>query len=87
MTSKESAADKTAYRYRVGFNQSLSTGIIAFEGVIQFDESEAKFRDAYNVHLCTLLKDAEIAFKEFGYRVASDIEPKIKNELKEVIFK
>jgi len=72
--------DKTGYRYRIGFSQSLSTGIIAFEGVIQFDTPNEY--NNFPAQLTALIQQAEYKFRENGYRVASDIAPKIAKEIK-----
>lgn len=64
---------KTGYKYRIGFHQSLTTGVIGFEGNVNFDVDE-------EINPVIILKSyfekAEIFFRNAGYRVASDIEPK-----------
>ena len=66
---------KTGYKYRIGFHQSLTTGVVGFEGNIQFDEGEENAATASD-KLMILVSSAEQSFKGMGYRVASDIEPK-----------
>lgn len=72
--------NKTSYKYRIGFSQSLSTGIIAFEGNVNFDDYDHLDEDTPNpvTHLESMLEDAETVFKARSYRVASDIVPKKK---------
>jgi hypothetical protein len=68
------------YRTRIGFSQSLSTGIIAIEGSIQYDyEDEA---DNCIDQLTTDIWKLEKKFIEMGYKVAKTIEPKVKEDNK-----
>lgn len=73
---------KTGYKYRIGFHQSLTTGVIGFEGNVNFDDNiPPDFIGTANIFakkLLVLLKDTEDVFKTQGYRLASDIEPKVQ---------
>ena len=70
--------NKTSYKYQIGFHQSVTTGIIGFEGNVNFDDYDNLDEDTPNpvTHLESMLEDAENVFKGRGYRVASQIEPK-----------
>ena len=66
--------EKVSYKYSIKFNQSLTSGTIAFEGYYAFDEHEK-----YNPHiLLTFLKETENTFKDAGYKVASTIPNNLK---------
>jgi len=52
------------------FSQSVSSGIIAFSGEINFD-GDLNIDD-----LVKMLKEQEQAFRDAGYKVATDIKPK-----------
>ena len=69
-----SEQNRTGYKYRIGFHQSLTTGVIGFEGNVNYDN--AGDTEEHNDYLVNMLKNTEYIFREQGYRVASDIEPK-----------
>lgn len=79
-----SSLNKTGYRYSISFSQSLSSGVIAFSGTVQFDEDKDGNVPNYHEELFALLQDTEEQFKNNGYRVASDIVPKEGKDKKEV---
>jgi hypothetical protein len=65
-------------KYKISFDQSVSSGIIGFHGSVEFtDENKAT---ALNF-LVGALHDQERIFRDNSYRVASDIEPKEKKEV------
>lgn len=71
---------KTGFKYRIGFHQSLTTGVIGFEANVNFDDYDNLDEDTPNpvTHLESMLEDAETVFTARGYRVASQIEPKVQ---------
>ena len=68
--------EKIGYKYSIKFNQSLTSGTIAFEGYYAFDEA----KDFEKKVLVELMKAQEKAFQDEGYKIASKIEPKEKKE-------
>jgi len=60
------------FKYSIKFSQSVSSGVIAFSGEFNFsDETEYDARK-----FLAMLAVTESIFREEGYKVASDIEPK-----------
>ena len=59
-------------RYKISFDQSVSSGIIGFHGTVEFTDREDKIQD----DLVKIIQSQEEQFREAGYRVASDIKPK-----------
>jgi len=66
--------EKTGYKYSVKFNQSLTSGTIAFEGYYAFDEIEDYDKET----LLGLLVTTEKVFQDAGYKVASIVPNNLK---------
>lgn len=66
--------EKTGYKYSIKFNQSLTSGTIAFEGYFAFD-SPIDFDPTV---LVSMLKEQESAFQNEGYKVASAVPNNMK---------
>ncbi len=62
--------EKTGYKYSIKFNQSLTSGTIAFEGYYAFDDFVTDYDPE---RLLTMLKNTETVFQAAGYKVASII--------------
>ena len=69
--------EKTGYKYSIKFNQSLTSGTIAFEGYYAFDTVDEGLID--NHPLLHILKNIEKQFQEAGYKVASIIPNNMKD--------
>jgi hypothetical protein len=70
--------EKTGYKYSIKFNQSLTSGTIAFEGYYAFD-NPSEFDKGI---LLGLLIAQEKAFQDKGYKVASIIPNNLKQLVK-----
>jgi hypothetical protein len=68
--------EKTGYKFSAKFNQSLTSGTIAFEGYFGFDSFEEYLlnKDV----LLRILKEQEEIFTKEGYKVASIIPNNLK---------
>ncbi len=64
-------AQKTGYKYSIKFNQSLTSGTLAFEGYFGFDDPQ-EFEEQ-SAKLLTMLQKTEEVFTTAGYKVASII--------------
>lgn len=62
-------------RYKISYDQSVSTGIIGFHGSIEFTDGEG-----LSNKLLAMLQVSEEIFRDAGYKVASDIKPKEPKE-------
>ena len=67
---------KTGYKYSIKFNQSLTSGTIAFEGYFAFDEFH-EFDTKPNP-LLPMLQSIEKDFMDAGYKVASIVPNNLK---------
>lgn len=67
-------SERYNYRYRIGFNQSVSSGIFSFDGSINFDDIKESSKEIENLKNAIL--ETQKQFKKAGLRIASDIEPK-----------
>ena len=56
------------------------TGIFSFNAYIHFDESNDDAISENAVQLAKLLKVTEEIFRGMGYKVASDVKDKVKEE-------
>jgi hypothetical protein len=70
----EPVYNRIGYRTRIGFSQSLSTGIIAIDGSIQYDYAD-EAEDCIE-QLTNDMWTLEKKFIEMGYAVAKSIPPK-----------
>ena len=66
--------EKTGCKYSVKFNQSLTSGTIAFEGYYAFDHL-GEYEPSV---LVTLLHNTEKLFQDAGYKVASIVPNNLK---------
>lgn len=74
--SDNSIDSKTDYKYTIGFSQSLISGIISFNGKTHFDPIDLEKGEDPYFELANMMQKVETAFRQSGYRVATDIEPK-----------
>ena len=74
----EPVYNRIGYRTRIGFSQSLSSGIIAIDGSIQYDYAD-EAQDCIK-QLVNDMQDLEKQFSDKGYKVAKTIEPKEKKQ-------
>jgi hypothetical protein len=74
--------EKTGFKYSIKFNQSLSSGVVAFEGHYQFDESSDIELTHNKEFLVNQLKEQQRIFRLAGFKVASDIPEKMPKEVK-----
>jgi hypothetical protein len=70
----DQTSQKTGYKYSIKFNQSLTSGTIAFEGYYAFDQ----VGDYDKKTLLELLKNTEKVFQDEGYKVASIVPNNLK---------
>jgi hypothetical protein len=63
--------DKTSFKYSIKFNQSLSNGMIAFEGYMAFDDM-ADYDTNKNL-LWQKLQEQDKLFRDNGFRTACEI--------------
>lgn len=61
-------------KYKIGFTQSVSSGIISFHGEIEYNDIDLMLQQ--NENLLSIFEDIQYRFKKAGYSIASDIEPK-----------
>ena len=61
------------YKYKIGFNQSVSTGVVALEGYVHFDDDQAMTSTEYLIVALQRFKDR---LKDEGYTLATDAAPK-----------
>ena len=66
--------EKAGYKYSIKFNQSLTSGTIAFEGYFAFDLLNEYDKQA----LLILLQNTEKVFQDAGYKVASIVPNNLK---------
>jgi hypothetical protein len=67
-------SEKTGFKYSIKFNQSLTSGTIAFEGYFAFDHP-TEFDTG---KLLGMLQEQETAFANAGYKIASSIPNNMK---------
>ena len=66
------------FKYKIGFNQSVSTGVVALEGYVHFDDGQAVKSTEYLINSLQRFKED---LKHNGYTLATEAAPKrIQNE-------
>lgn len=61
------------FKYKIGFNQSVSTGVVAIEGYVHFDDGQAISSTEY---FLLALQRFQNSLKESGYQLATEAAPK-----------
>lgn len=61
------------FQYKIGFNQSVSSGVVALEGYIHFDDGQALGSISY---FMIALENFKENLKQQGFTLATDAAPK-----------
>jgi hypothetical protein len=73
--------EKIGYKFKVSTSQSVSSGVIGVSVDYHFDDAEEFLHSGNGAkEMRDMMESVEIIFRQAGYKIAKEIEPKEKKE-------